>query len=153
MLSYFMVCFFLLINFIQLLFLCKFFLFRPCYLGFFIAFVLYMLYWYFFCCFYFIYEFIFYLLIRHSFPFLHRKNPGSSSLLPDFLILTQCILPDAHVIIFYLYYIIIPLFLYFSWFNFSLLRQLLPLHILRNNWLYNLSAVSLAWTEIHCHPR
>ena len=29
MLSYFMVCFFLLINFIQLLFLCKFFLFSP----------------------------------------------------------------------------------------------------------------------------
>ena len=114
MLSYFMVCFFLLINFIQLLFLCKFFLFRPCYLVFFIAFMLYMFYRYFFCCFYFIYQFIFYLLIRHSFPFLHRKNPGSSSLLPDFLILTQCILPDAHVIIFYLYYIIVPSFLYFS---------------------------------------
>lgn len=53
----------------------------------------------------------------------------------------------------YLYYIIVPSFLYFSWFNFSLLRQLLPLHILRNNWLYNLSVVSLAWTEVHCHPR
>ena len=128
--------------------------FRPCYPGFFIAFMLYMFYWYFFCCFYFIYWFIFYLLIRHSFTFLHQKIRGvlHSYRIYSFWPNASCPMHMSSYSI-YFYYIIVPSFLYFSWFNFSLLRQLLPLHILRNNWLYNLSVVSLAWTEVHCHPR